>query len=192
MSHVYIRLIIEFFQTGLFAFGGGLATLPFLQKMADTTGWFTRTDLANMIAVSESTPGPIGINMATYTGYTILGIPGGIVATLSIITPSIIVILIVSKFLDRFKNNIYVQNTFYGLRPASTGLIAAAGFQVVLITFINTDTYNLTGSFLDLLNWKSLILAGTLLIATRKIKLHPIIYIAVSAAAGIVFQFAGV
>ena len=137
---IYLRLFYEFFKTGLFAVGGGMATIPFLYNMADATGWFTRMDVDNMIAVGESTPGPIGVNMATYVGYLTGmsegGLPfallGAVVATLGLITPSIIVILIIASFLKSFRNNRYVESTFYGLRPASTGLIAAAGLSVAM------------------------------------------------------------
>ena len=97
---IYLQMFFAFFHTGLFAVGGGLATLPFLYHMSDATGWFTYTQLADMIAVSESTPGPMGVNMATYVGFTIRGIPGALTATLGLVAPSIIVILIVAGFLE--------------------------------------------------------------------------------------------
>ena len=130
--NVYLRLFVEFFKTGLFAVGGGMATLPFLQEIGESTGWFTYGDLMNMLAVSESTPGPIGINMATYVGYTVGGVPGALVATLGEVTPCVIIILLVATVLQSFRSNPYVERAFYGLRPASTGLIAAAGVAVVL------------------------------------------------------------
>ena len=124
---LYLQLFWEFFKTGLFAVGGGLATLPFLQDMADRTGWFTHAQLADMLAVSESTPGPIGVNMATYVGFTTGGIGGALVATIGLVTPSVIVILIVAAFLKAFRDSKWVSAAFYGLRPASTALVAAAG-----------------------------------------------------------------
>ena len=102
---LYLRLYWEFFKTGLFAIGGGMATLPFLKDIGATTGWFSQTDLMNMLAVSESTPGPVGINMATYVGYTVGGVPGAIVATIGEVTPSIIVILIVAAMLAKFRDS---------------------------------------------------------------------------------------
>ena len=128
---LYLQLFWEFFKTGLFAVGGGLATLPFLQDMADRTGWFTHAQLADMLAVSESTPGPIGVNMATYVGFTTGGIGGALVATIGLVTPSVIVILIVAAFLKAFRDSKWVSAAFYGLRPASTALVAAAGISVV-------------------------------------------------------------
>ena len=126
---MYLRLFWEFFKTGLFSIGGGLATLPFLKAIGQSTGWFTQSQLADMVAVSESTPGPMGINMATYVGYTVGGVPGGIIATIGEVAPAIVIIIIIAAFLKAFEDNEYVKAGFYGLRPASTGLIAAAGFR---------------------------------------------------------------
>lgn len=102
---IYLQLFFEFFKAGLFAIGGGMATLPFLYDISDKTGWFTYGQLADMVAISESTPGPIGVNMATYVGFTTAGIPGSVIATLGLITPSIIIILIIAGFLKAFKDN---------------------------------------------------------------------------------------
>jgi len=193
---IYLQLFFEFFKTGLFAVGGGMATLPFLYDMADKTGWFTSGQLADMIAVSESTPGPIGVNMATYVGYTTTGIGGGIIATLGLVIPSIIIIIIISYFLKSFRENKYVDAAFYGLRPASTGLIAAAGMTVVTITLLQMDLFKSSGKILDLFNWKSLILAIIIYLLSNNIKqtkkLHPVFFIAGSAIVGIIFGFAGV
>lgn len=193
---IYLQLFFEFFKTGLFAVGGGMATLPFLYDMADKTGWFTSGQLADMIAVSESTPGPIGVNMATYVGYTTAGIGGGIIATLGLVIPSIIIIIIISYFLKSFRENKYVDAAFYGLRPASTGLIAAAGMTVVMITLLQMDLFKSSGKILDLFNWKSLILAIIIYLLSNNIKqtkkLHPVFFIAGSAIVGIIFGFAGV
>lgn len=185
---LWIQLFIEFFKTGLFAVGGGLATLPFLYEMSANTGWFTAQDVADMIAISESTPGPLGINMASYVGFKTLGIFGGIVATLGLVCPAIIVIILVSKILDKFKESVLVQKVFYGLRPASTALIAAAGLGVAKITLLKLDIFKETGAVLDLLNWKCVILAVIIYITFKKFKKHPILYIALSAVAGIIFQ----
>lgn len=190
---ILLNLFWEFFKTGLFAVGGGPATLPFLQKMGLKTGWFTMNELANMVAVSESTPGPIGVNMATYVGYTTAGIPGGIIATLGLITPSVIIILIVAMLLRSFRNNFYVNSAFYGLRAASSGLIAAALWTMLSIAVLNIDLFRQTGVFTDLVSIKSLILAAVLLYLMRWCKwtkkLHPILFIALSAVAGVLFAF---
>ena len=190
---LYLQLFWEFFKTGLFAVGGGMATIPFLYNMADATGWFTRNDVANMIAVGESTPGPIGVNMATYVGYVTgsgegglpFAILGAVVATLGLITPSIIVILIIASFLKAFRNNRYVDSAFYGLRPASTGLIAAAGLSVVAANLLDLEA----AFGLDFFNIKGIILAVILWVLTNKVKqtkgLHPILFILASAVVGV-------
>lgn len=166
-----------------------MATLPFLYDMADRTSWFTYDQIADMLAVSESTPGPIGINMATYAGFTTAGIPGSVIATLGIITPGIIIVLLIVAVLDKFRKNKYVESAFYGLRPASTGLIAAAGVLVVEIALFNTALFKETGILTDVFNIKALILAAALLYFTRWCKhtkkLHPIVFIAASAVVGI-------
>ncbi len=190
---ILLRLFWEFFKTGLFAVGGGMATLPFLYDMSRTTDWFTEAQLADFIAVSESTPGPIGVNMATYVGFTTAGIPGSVVATIGLVTPSVIIILIIARVLAAFRQNKYVDAAFYGLRPCSVGLIAAAGLLVVRIALFNFDLYTQSGNLLDLFRYKELILAALLLILTRGVKklkkLHPVVFIAFSAAVGILFAF---
>lgn len=190
---IFLKLFFSFFKTGLFAIGGGMATIPFLYEMADTTGWFTRDDLANMIAVSESTPGPIGVNMATYVGFItgskVAGIPtailGAVTATLGLITPAVIIILVVASFLKNFRDNKQLNNAFYGLRPASTGLIAAAGISVA-VTVLFPEAFSLAA-----FNFKGAVLAVILLALTnvkQLKKLHPIVFIAASAAAGVIFK----
>jgi chromate transport protein ChrA len=128
---ILLQLFWEYFKVGLFAVGGGMATIPFLYDLADKTGWFTHAQLADMLAVSESTPGAIGVNMATYVGYTTAGVPGAVIATLGLTTPSVIVILLVARALRQFRPNRYVEAAFYGLRPTSTAMIASAGVLVM-------------------------------------------------------------
>ncbi len=193
---IFLQLFWEFFKTGLFAVGGGMATIPFLYDMSDKyPEWFSYTDLANMIAVSESTPGPIGVNMATYVGYltgmdeggVLTAVLGAVVATIGLVTPSIAVILIIARILKSFRDNKYVNNAFYGLRPASTGLIASAGLSVFVTNMfiggeIGFNTINIGG----------IILAVVLFVLTNFIpkvkKLHPIVFIGLSAVVGIVFS----
>ena len=193
------KLFWEFFKTGLFAIGGGMATVPFLQDISAKTGWFTAADLANMIAVSESTPGPMGVNMATYVGYTVgsqqlggtgMGIVGAVVATLGLICPSIVVILIVAYFLKRFRDSKLVDSVLYGLRPASVALISAAGVEIVLFAVLRVESiWKIADASLS---WKSVVLAlavfaGTNLIPRLK-KIHPIWFIAASAVAGVLLH----
>lgn len=201
---LYARLYWEFFKTGLFAIGGGMATVPFLQDIAQKTGWYTSADLANMIAVSESTPGPIGINMATYVGYTtgstltgstpfidaLLGIVGAIIATIGLITAPVVIILIVAKFLEQFRDNKYVNAAMYGLRAASVALIAAAGVSIILISIFRIQ--NISDWRSAVIDVRCFILAAVVFVATRYIpkvkKWHPIVFILLSAVIGIIFH----
>lgn len=192
---IYLRLFYEFFKTGLFAIGGGLATLPFLYDISEKTGWFTTQDISNMIAVSESTPGAIGINMSTYVGfqtaysyYGYLGaILGGIVSTISLIIPSIIIIELISGFLKKFKESKVVKDVFYGLRPASTGLIASAGCAVAKAALLTEAPLVLSfPAVFDIINWQALLIGSLIFAAIRIFKGHPVIYIAASAVIGII------
>lgn len=197
----FLLLFYEFFKAGLFAIGGGLATLPFLYDMADKYTWFDEAMLSDMIAISESTPGPIGINMATYAGFNagvnLAGIPGGIfgaaVATVGLVTPSIIVILIVAQFLKRFKESKIVQDVFYTLRPAVTGLIACACFTTMSGSLFFPQAFaSFSGpeSLGSLFSLPAILLFAVLLFGILKLKkVHPVVFIAVAAVVGIVLQF---
>lgn len=196
---ILCKLFWEFCKTGLFAIGGGMATVPFLREIADKTGWFTAGQLADMIAVSESTPGPLGVNMATYVGYTVgstqlgspwMGIVGAVTATLGLIFPSIVIVLCISFFLKRFRTSTLVDAALYGLRPASVALISAAGVEIVLFAILRVDSIYQIGA--AQLSWKSVVLAagvyaGTNLIPKLK-KLHPIWFILLSAIVGIILK----
>ncbi|MBQ8503696.1 MAG: chromate transporter [Clostridia bacterium] len=191
-----LEMLFRFFFVGLFSVGGGLATLPFLTDMGEATGWFTSMDISNMIAISESTPGPLGINMATYIGYRVaadygmgFGILGSVVATVGLVTPSVIVILIISRVLMKFRNSKIVEYAFYGLRAASVGLITAACLGVAKIAYYNSEMISETGNFFMAIDYKSIILSVLVFIGvTRFKKLHPILFIVIAAAAGIIFQ----
>lgn len=186
---IYLRLFYEFFKTGLFAVGGGLATLPFLQIIGEKTGWYSTAELADMIAVSESTPGPIGVNMANYAGFTSAGISGALVAVLGLITPSVIVIMIVSGFLKRFKDSPAVNAAFGGIRPASVALITAVFFSLVTMNIVTLSRYEAGGKFLDLIAWPNLILAVLVFLGTKKFKkIHPAFFLLIGAVAGVVFK----
>lgn len=185
---LYLLLFWEFFKTGLFSIGGGLATIPFLMEMSEKYGWFTAEELSNMIAVSESTPGPIGINMGTYTGFTALGIGGALIATLGLVLPSIVIILIVAAFLQKFKENTLVKDTFYCIRPAVVGMLGVSLWSMAApIMFCFTGK-----TFFEIFDIKSIILFAVLLFGIMKFKKHPIIYIGIGAAVGIAFGFLGV
>ena len=182
---IYIRLFLEFCKVGLFAVGGGLATIPFLSDLGSRTGWFTSGQLADMIAVSESTPGPIGVNMATYAGYTAAGVPGGIISTLGLVFPSLIIILIIAGFLNKFRESRIVDAVFYGLRAASVALITAALLQVAEIALMNHEVNGTN----QLFYWPAVILAAVVFVCfsySPLKKMHPIFFIAFSAVVGIV------
>ena len=185
---IFLQLFYEFFKTGLFAVGGGLATLPFLEDISQRTGWFTSAQLADMLAISESTPGPIGVNMATYVGFETAGILGALCATVGLVMPSVIIIILISKVLAKFRTNTYVEAAFYGLRPASVAMVASAGIGVAMTTLLN-----LTASGFAVLRWRELVLAAVILVLTNFVpkvkKFHPIVFIALAAAVGIIFEF---
>lgn len=181
---ILLRLYWEFFVIGTLSTGGGMATVPFLFDLSARTGWFSAADLASMIAISEATPGPIGINMATHVGYATAGIPGSIIAPLGLATPAVIIILLVSKLLHTLWKNPRLQGIFYGLRPASMGLIAAAGFSVCAITLFTWD-----GSLT--LHWPAIVLFAVILLAMNlpRLKKLPILfYLVIAATVGIVLQ----
>ena len=182
---LYLNIFLEFFKTGLFSIGGGLATLPFLFRMSEKYAWFTTEQLTNMIAISESTPGPIGVNIATNVGYTIGGLPGSLYATLSLVLPSIIIILLIAGFLEKFKDNKTVKTIFYGLRPAVVGMLAVSLITIIKSTFLIPDAV----SFLSSINFIKIAVFAVLLFLVLKFKKHPVLYIAMGAVCGIIFKF---
>ena len=182
---VYLTLFYRFFVAGALAVGGGLATLPFLQEIGADTGWFTSGDLATMIAVSESTPGPIGVNMATYAGFHAAGLIGGIVATFSLVLPSLIVIVIIAKILDKFNENPYVKSSFAMIRPVVTGLIATAVYGIFQTALFTAKD----GSFQ--LPVFPLILCAVFFVVMnlKKLsKIHPFFWMVCGAAVGLIFK----
>ncbi len=182
---ILLRLYWEFFLIGLFSVGGGMATVPFLFDLSARTGWFSSADLANMIAISEATPGPIGVNMATYVGSVTAGVPGGIAAPLGLVTPAFLAILLVAKLLITVWKSPRVQGLFYALRPASVGLIAAACFAVCKVSL-----FSLEGGLA--IHWQSLVLFAVILAAMNlpkvKEKVPAVAFVGLAAAAGVLFQ----
>ena len=186
-----LLLFVEFFKTGLFAVGGGLATVPFIRDMGATYGWITETELANIIAIAESTPGPIGVNAATYVGYLVCGIPGAILATLGLVTPSVIIIILVAKAIRKYSDSHMVRSLFKALRPAAIGLITAAGFSLLLTSLgvkanftrftFSADRYSLLklgvyGVFTFFAFWK------------KTAKIHPLFFILAGGAIGAILS----
>lgn len=186
---IFLELFFRFFAVGLFSIGGGLATLPFLTAMGESTGWFGAAEISNMVAISESTPGPLGINMATYIGYQVGGVPGAILAPLGEITPSVIIILIISRILIKFRSSKYVNNAFYALRAASVGLIAAACLSVAKIAMFNNELFEQTGSFFSSIKIECVILCAVIFACIKLFKkVHPIVFIIAAAIIGILLK----
>ena len=184
-------LFLEFFKTGLFAVGGGLATVPFIRDMGATYGWITEAEIANIIAIAESTPGPIGVNAATYVGYLVAGIPGAVLATLGLVTPSVIIIILVAKAIRKYSDSHLVQSLFKALRPAAIGLITAAGFSL-LLTSLGVKANFLRFTFSA--NWYSLLKLGIYGVFTffafwkKTAKIHPLFYILAGGALGAILS----
>ena len=194
---IYLVLFWEFCKIGLLAIGGGLVTIPFLMELTDKYDWFSKQQLADMIAVSESTPGPIGVNMATYVGFRVMtdfgfgwSILGSVSATVALIFPSLITIVIIAKMMNKYMSNKYVQWAFGGLRPAVTGLIAAAGWSVIELTLLDLADFNIM-RFREAINIPAVIIFAVILFLTmfkKTKKLHPIVFIGACAVLGVVLK----
>jgi chromate transporter len=171
----YLHLFFEFFKTGLLAIGGGLTTIPFLSDIAEKHDWYTQQELTFIIAISESTPGPLGINMATYAGFSTAGILGGIIATLSLVLPSVIIVLIISRFMEKFGKSRIIIGMFEFLRPAAAGLIFGAVVLLLSLTLRieagQIALYAALTALCGLSEWK-------------KLNVHPIVFIIIGAIAG--------
>lgn len=181
-------LVFEFFKTGLFAVGGGLATIPFLQEMGINHGWFSVDVLSTMIAVSQSTPGPIGINMATYVGYQTASFLGGLVTTLSLVTPSIIIVCFIASKYDSFKNSKRIQAVFVGLRPAVVGFILAACMGIFTSTLLNVEISEVVIEIKNAFNIISIVFVAILLVINHFRKLNPIITIIICGCLGLLLE----
>ncbi len=168
---IYLLLFFEYFKTGLFAFGGGYATLPFLYHISDVYGWYSAKQLSDMLAVSSITPGPVGVNVATFSGYVTSGLLGAFVATSAVVLPSLILVVIVAKLLAKFRANKYFQAAIHALKPAGCGLLAGVAINLFRENVINPGTF---------------ILFIMLLIMSIRVKKDPLIYLGVSALAGLI------
>lgn len=177
---IYLILFWEFFKVGLFAVGGGLATIPFLYNLSEKFNWFSVSELTNMIAVSESTPGPLGVNMATYAGIQTHGFFGGVTATFGLVLPSLFVIIVISRFLNKFKENQIIKSIFYGLRPAVAVMICI--FLVALLSVVLKETQGIYHIII------SIILFLCYLGLMFRFKWHPIFFIILGAFMGILLE----
>jgi chromate transporter len=174
-------IFVTFCRIGLFAVGGGLATLPFLFEIADRSDWLSREAVGNMLAVAQSLPGAIGVNLAAYTGFRYAAIPGGYLAALGLIFPSIVVITIVARILKAFKESVIVQRLFSGFRPAAAGLLSAAGFSAIALSLYNPEA----AVWHEFIRLREAALFFVLFILVFKLKKHPIVYILAAGAAGV-------
>lgn len=186
---LHLILFWEFFKIGLFAAGGGLATLPFLYQLSFKTGWFTTAQIVDMIAVSEITPGPLGINMATFAGFNTAGISGGLAATFGLVMPSLIIMIIIAGIMHKFTNNKYVQAAFSGLRACVCALITIAVWEILKISLFNFPLYKETSNLSNLPLVKNIFFFILLVLLLRKIKVHPAVFIFLSAILGLLVKF---
>ena len=177
-------LYFEFFKTGLFAIGGGLATLPFLFQMADKYEWLDNETVGNFLAIAQSAPGPIGVNMAAQTGFLAGGIAGSCIASLGLISPAIVIVIFVAMIFKSIKENKIMISVFSALRPASAGLIAAAGFGALKLALYNQNA----AFWYEILRIKEFVIFAIIFLAIIKLKLHPIIYIIAGAVVGIILK----
>ena len=184
-----LYLFVTFFKIGLFAVGGGLATLPFLFELADNSqaggsGWLTREMVGNMLAVAQSLPGPIGANITSYTGFHYAWVGGSYAAVLGLTAPSIIVILIVARTLRSFRESAIVKSLFAGFRPAAAGLLSAAAFGAITLSLWNAAA----PVWYDFIRWKETLIFAVLFFLIFKFKKHPVIYIVAAGAVGVILK----
>jgi len=180
-----LYLLVNFFKIGLFSVGGGLATLPFILEIADLSdGWLTREMVGNMLAVAQSLPGPIGANLSAYTGFRYAGIPGAYTAALGLTAPSIIIITIIAKMLQAFKESTIAKNLFTGFRPAAAGLLSAAAFGAITLSLWNSAA----SAWYEYIRWKETLIFAVIFFLVFKFKKHPIVYIAAAGAIGVILK----
>ncbi len=187
---LYFLLYFEFFKIGLFSLGGGYATLPFLYHMSEQYHWFSSVELTQMLAISSITPGPVGLNVATYAGFKTAGIIGSIIATSAIMMPSYFMVVAISKMLKKFRNNFLVESALYALRPATAAMIGAVSIRLFKDCAIRSMSFNSFSfakitSFLDI---KAIVLIICLFIFSFYYKKDPLIFLLIGAVAGIIMH----
>ena len=186
---IYLTLYFEFLKIGLFAFGGGLATIPFFYQLSYKTGWFSVADIVNMFAISQVTPGAPGINMATFAGFHVGGVLGAVAATLGIVMPALLIIIAMAGILKKFMDNKYFKSAFKGMAAGVCALITVAVLHIAMSGLVKTEIYLSTGNIADLVSTKALVLFAVLLIAINRFRIHPFFYICISAVLGIFVKF---
>lgn len=182
---VILYLVKEFIIIGCLAIGGGMVGVPFIQNIASNTGWITETQIIDMIAISEITPGPLLVNMATYVGYIVAGVAGGFFVTMALILPQIIIVFFIYKIFNKFKDNKNVSLILKGIRPVSLALTAGSVLSILKTTFFKLNKYTNISSILQIFNWKCILLGIALITVMRKVKVHPIFYFIISGIIGV-------
>jgi len=186
---IFLKLYFEFFKIGLFAVGGGLATVPFFYPLSAATGWFSPADIVNMLAIAQVSPGPIGVNMATFAGYRVAGAPGAIVACAGLVSPAFLAIVIIANIMKKFMENKYVISAFKGMIAAGCALISVSVFKIIHTALLDVPLYEITGNPLDLIRLKAAIFFVILFVAIRRFKAHPFVYVCITAALGLLVKF---
>jgi len=176
-----------FFYVGLFTIGGGLVAISLMQQEIVARGLISPERFFSMVAVSESTPGAIGINLATYIGNEFYGLWGGIITTMGTVLPSLIVIILIARHFGKFQEKPLVQDAFYGLRAGSTGMIAVAAWNVFFVSVLTLPRYRETRAFADVVDWKALILFAVTAVLYRRLRWHPVVFILFGAVVGVLF-----
>lgn len=179
----YLKLFIEFFKIGLFSFGGGMATIPFLYDIAEKYSWFNKDLIVDMIAIAEATPGPVGVNMATFAGYNAAGILGAIISTFSLVIPSLILVIFVVKILERFSNNKYLKEILANLKPIVIGLIVAIFLEIFVVLLFRNNSMSIKN-----LDYKFILIFTALLILIRKKDVNLIVYFILAGCLGFIFN----
>lgn len=187
MNSVFL-LAFEYFKIGAVAIGGGYTVIPFLYYLVDKYKWFNVSEITQMIAVSNLTPGPIGINMATFVGIKVGGASGAALTTISFMVPSFIIICLLARFLKKNGENKCINNVMYGLRPAAVALISVAGLKIMNTTVFNLSKFLETHKLLDFISLKALILLVLFIAAGLKLKKNPMILIAAAIVIGLVIR----
>lgn len=184
---IYIELIVTFFKIGAFSFGGGYAMIPLIQKEIENHGWMTATEFFDIISIAEMTPGPIAVNSATFVGYKTAGFWGGILATVGVALPSLLLILLVSQIFFKYQYHPTNKMIFYGIRPVIVGLISTAAITVSQTAFFNHEVLvSGVGDLVHYLNFGSIGIFVLAFIGMWKFKLHPILTIVLSGVLGVI------
>ena len=198
---IYLELLVTFFKIGLFSFGGGYGMIPLIEREIVSRNWLTGPEFVDIISISEMTPGPISINTATFVGYRMGGVAGGAAATTGIVLPSLILILIVSHYLEKFRQNKLKEEIIHGIRPVVVALITQAVLLVAGNIFlkekpgaeiISIFDWISGGNFLNVINLPTILIAAVCLAVLLLTRVHPILIILAGGVAGIILNYAGI